>query len=201
MQLFKNSCLSVIHNVFKYSPKNKNKMKKTQLFLCLLLHPLQHRWPSLGMGQFCRLLALFLPYNYDRCGCLGAVQGSGAVWKWRWTSWAPRPQSVLTVSVDIKQHWRRWWCGESRGGRHRTPVPYDLCGRRAIFEDGRVKQATYVREGWGGIFAREATAKIAIKHNYTYLSPLTTQTWNSTTRTWRKTLNNHRNEAHWEWFS
>ena len=30
--------------------------------------------------------------------------------------------------------------------------------------------------GGGGIFAREAIAKIAIKHNYTYLSPFTTQT-------------------------
>ena len=39
-----------------------------------------------------------------------ATLNSGAVWKTRWTSWAP-PSLILivrTVSVDVKQHWRRW---------------------------------------------------------------------------------------------
>ena len=33
-------------------------------------------------------------------------QSSGAVWKSRWTSWAPVPNKP-TVSVDVKQHFNR----------------------------------------------------------------------------------------------
>ena len=46
------------------------------------------------------------------------TQSSWAVWKLRWSS-----QIVLTVSVDVKQHWtltalcRAWELCESRGGR------------------------------------------------------------------------------------
>ena len=29
---------------------------------------------------------------------------SGAVWKWRWTSWVPQSLTVPTVSVDVNQH-------------------------------------------------------------------------------------------------
>ena len=32
-------------------------------------------------------------------------QSSGAVWKWRWPSWAPPSLIIPMVSVDVKQHW------------------------------------------------------------------------------------------------
>ena len=35
-----------------------------------------------------------------------ALQSSEAVWKWRWTSWAPVPNKP-TVSVDVKQHFNQ----------------------------------------------------------------------------------------------
>ena len=35
-------------------------------------------------------------------------QSSGAVWKWRWTSWAPVPNK-LSVSVDEKQQWTQFF--------------------------------------------------------------------------------------------
>ena len=39
-----------------------------------------------------------------RLTCLHrCAQSSGAVWKWRWPSWAPVPNKP-TVSVDVKQH-------------------------------------------------------------------------------------------------
>ena len=50
--------------------------------------------------------------SFDRClGTIrwvvgeegGWVESSGAVWKSRWTSWAPVPNK-LTVSVDVKRH-------------------------------------------------------------------------------------------------
>ena len=64
------------------------------------------RWTVLSVG--------------DQMNCAVALQSSGAVWKSRWTSWAPVPNKP-TVSVDVKQHfnkavaWRRvfavnWGC-------------------------------------------------------------------------------------------
>ena len=45
----------------------------------------------MAVGNTAPVHALFLP------------QSSGAVWKWRWTSWAPFPNKP-TVSVDLLQH-------------------------------------------------------------------------------------------------
>ena len=50
-------------------------------------------------------------YNYKSPDCCVqkqqvhcvTCQSSGAVWKSRWTSWAPVPNKP-TVSVDVKQH-------------------------------------------------------------------------------------------------
>ena len=36
------------------------------------------------------------------------AQSSGAVWKSRWTSWAPVPNKP-TVSVDVKQHFNNMY--------------------------------------------------------------------------------------------
>ena len=47
------------------------------------------RWTVLSVG--------------DQMICAVALQSSGAVWKSRWTSWAPDPNKP-TVSVDVKQH-------------------------------------------------------------------------------------------------
>ena len=41
--------------------------------------------------------------SYSLCG-RKQHQSSGAVSKWRWPSWAPRPYIVTTVSMDVKQH-------------------------------------------------------------------------------------------------
>ena len=38
----------------------------------------------------------------ERC----CAQNSGALLKKRWTSWATRPYSSYTVSVDVKQRWK-----------------------------------------------------------------------------------------------
>ena len=41
--------------------------------------------------------------------CFNAtIQSSGAVWKSRWPTWAGSPSLIVpTVSVDVKQHWRK----------------------------------------------------------------------------------------------
>ena len=42
-------------------------------------------------------------YNYSPFFTPVSLQSSGAVWKSRWTSWAPVPNKP-TVSVDVKHH-------------------------------------------------------------------------------------------------
>ena len=60
---------------------------------------------------------LYMPvYRSSPC------QRSGAVWKSRWTSWAPVPNK-LTVSVDVKQHFNqvRVWNGVLHSGDFTLP--------------------------------------------------------------------------------
>ena len=55
----------------------------------------------------CSFLLLF-SFHKGNLFALCRIQAQ-EVWKWRWSSWAPRPLTVLTVSVDVKRHWA-WTC-------------------------------------------------------------------------------------------
>ena len=72
----------------------------------------------------------------------GYIQSSGAVWKSRWTSWAPVPNKP-TVSVDVKRHFNnhqdeftmRGGRGGERRGKGRGIYPTPHCHHQAVHNE------------------------------------------------------------------
>ena len=62
-----------------------------------------HQNDSPSLTQQCQLSPP--EWFYSKMGS-SVSQTSGAVWKWRWPSWAPIPNEP-TVSVDLKQHFNQ----------------------------------------------------------------------------------------------
>ena len=81
--------------------------------------------------------------SYIKSGRSVCEQSSGAVWKTRWTSWAPVPNKP-TVSVDVKQHFNV--CEHVAV----SATSYGFCGRKATLNNKSTSRAQELCESRGG---------------------------------------------------
>ena len=130
-------------------------------------------WFPFNLSFFLHLLLANLAVESSLCDVktqelqLRAVQSTGAVWKSRWTSWAPSPYGLCRR----KQQWRRSLrvrvqdlC-ESRGGHPGLPVPnslHGLSGRKSSLKKKSLGQSSGAvwKKRWMSVIIRKVSVDV-----------------------------------------